>query len=115
MPPRNRFHTEAYDCLHFTSGIYTIDSTYIPSGTVAFLAPRDGMNIHLRAGTPIAQVVLLDDNGLVDEASVVPMNNNMKHEKSVSDIKQKVNQQLYYEEQWDPVGRARDVSDRNEL
>jgi hypothetical protein len=111
MPPRNRFQKAEYNDLVFTSGIYNIDSTYVDSGILAFLDPTNDVNIHIRAGTPLAQVVFLDDTGLINEASVEKMNDDMKREKEISDTRREVNQNFYKEEHWEPIGRARPHED----
>jgi hypothetical protein len=106
MPPRNRFQ-ESNNDIYFSSGVYNINSTYVDSGIVAFLDPKEGLNLHIKAGTPLAQVMLLDDDGLVDEASVVPMTKEMEHDRDVAKTKMEVSMDQYREELWDPIGRAK--------
>jgi hypothetical protein len=107
MPPQNRFQATEYENMIFTSGVYSIDSTYIDSGIIAFLDTTNNLSLDIRAGTPIAQVMFLDDSGLVNNATVERMTDETRAEVDIAKARESVNRHKYKEEVWEPVGRAK--------
>lgn len=107
MPPRNRFRSNEYEHMIFASGVYNINSTYIDSGIIAFLEITPNLSIHIDAGTPIAQVMLFDDNGFINNATVEKMTQEDIEKKESKEVIDAVDNDAYKNRYWEPVGRAR--------
>jgi len=109
LPPLNRWEYQIYDYFHPFSGIYDVDTHFRQAGIVAMLDTESIDIVRMKAGTPIAQLVFFNRDGIAQDATISEMTERDEMKQLKSGIERDVNPHVYREEKWHSVGSAREV------
>jgi hypothetical protein len=109
LPPLNRWEYQIYDHFYPFSGIYDVDTHFRQVGIVGMLDTESIDVVRMKAGTPIAQLVFFDRNGIAHDATVSEMTEKDELRDIKSGIEHDVNRHVYREQKWHSIGAARKV------
>jgi len=112
LPPLNRWGNDFYNYFMPFSGVFDADSYPSALNQFALAEIPEGTNTTIKSGTPIAQLVFMNRNAFIKDATVTKMSEEDRIKIEKNNVKQSINFHHYYENVHTPIGSTRNLPEK---